>query len=335
LFKGGGPSSKNEKAIWNLPRDGKAAKFLGRITGRGNYFIEQCTFMLALIPRIARLRPQVIFFSDAPTGNLLYRWRRLSKQRYSILLCNGGPAGPPFPKCDHIQEVTQPRYQVALGVGEPATKFSMVPLGINAKTSLMPASSYEKAKLREQINLPVDRPIIICVGAINKLHKRMDYLISEVANLPQPRPFLLILGQQEEETPAVLEMANQKLGPENFTLKTVPWSEIPSYYRASDLFVLTSKREGFGRVFLEALSHGLPCLAHDYDVAHYVLGKSGYFADFQEPGNLTALIQRVLPHTGDEAKKRARQQDIYDRFSWDKLRPQYVEMLRRTGSVHS
>jgi hypothetical protein len=49
----------------------------------------------------------------------------------------------------------------------------------------------------------------------------MDYLIEEVARLSKPRPYLLLLGQQEAESSEIIQRGKQLLGTENFQLRTV------------------------------------------------------------------------------------------------------------------
>jgi 1,2-diacylglycerol 3-alpha-glucosyltransferase len=97
------------------------------------------------------------------------------------------------------------------------------------------------------------------------------------------------------------------------------------------LFVLASLAEGFGRVFIEALSVGLPCIAHDHVTARYVLGPGGYFGDLGESGALAAMIDQILTRGDDLSVRIARNLDARDRFSWDRLVPRYVDMLRRVA----
>lgn len=333
LFKGGGKSSNKEIALWNLPRDTSIAIQLGKVTSRGAYFVEQASFTLSLLRHIHRQQPNVIYFSDGTVGNLLWHWRRLTKQNYKLLLSNGAPFFPPFlPYCDHVQQVAPSHLQIAIDKGLPATKQTLVPYGIKipAKLEILPTPAREA--LRIQLGLPEKRQIILSVGAINKCHKRMDYLIREIAALPEPRPYLLLLGQQDGESPEILKLGNQLLGIDNFQAKTVAPHQVTYYYRVADIFVLASLSEGLPRVLLEAMSHGLLCLAHDYKVAHFVLDKGGYFTNFELIGNLASLISQVLVESNDESKRYIRYRHIYDRFSWNKLRPSYVEMIQRVAS---
>lgn len=331
LFKGGGEPQTQAIPLWNLPRDAWTTIQLGKVTGRSAYFIEQASFTLSLLPHIQREQPDVIYFSDGNVGNLLWHWRRLTKQSYKLLFSNGGPLLPPFDRWDHVQQVAPSHFQAAVDRGVTVTKQSLVPYGIKISNELQILSTSEREVLRRQLRLPEKQPLILSVGAINKYHKRMDYIIHEIASLPKPRPYLLLLGQQESESLDIFQLGNKLLGTDSFQVRTVAVNEVANYYRVADAFVLASLSEGFGRVFLEAMSHGLPCLAHDYEVARFVLGKEGYLANFEVTGSLSGLITQALVES-NESKRHLRHYSIYERFSWEKIRSAYVEMIHRVAN---
>ena len=72
----------------------------------------------------------------------------------------------------------------------------------------------------------------------------------------------------------------------------VPDPELPSWYNACDLFVMPSRREGFGIVFAEALACGKPVVAGDRDGARDVLldGRLGKLVDPDHVGGLADAI---------------------------------------------
>jgi glycosyltransferase involved in cell wall biosynthesis len=174
--------------------------------------------------------------------------------------------------------------------------------------------------------------VVLPVGAINSHHTRMDYLVREVAALPAPRPLLMMLGQREAGTPEVLTLADRLLGPAGYACRTVPQDEVSEYYAAADAFALASLNEGFGRVLVEALAAGLPCVAADRPFARDVLGEHGTFADLTRPGELAAALGEVLARGPDPAAAALRHRAAYERFSWDRLRDAYVEMIRRCAA---
>jgi glycosyltransferase involved in cell wall biosynthesis len=284
---------------------------------------------MSLLPHLYFKKPDVVYFSDLNLGNLLWFWRCLTKQNYKLLFSNGGPILPPFERWDRIQQVTPTHLQTALDAGEPAEKHSLVPYGIHLSSKLQILPMTEREALRHILGLPEQRPLLLSVGTINKCHKRMDYVIREVASLPEPRPYLLLLGQQDEESLEIFQLGNQLLGTKNFQIRTVAQPEMSKYYKIADAFILASFGEGFGRVFLEAMSYGLPCLAHDYEVTRFVLGEDGYLANFELTGSLASLISQVLAEASDISQRQLRHRHIYNRFSWEKLRPYYVKLIQQ------
>jgi glycosyltransferase involved in cell wall biosynthesis len=334
LFQGGKTSIKNAITLGNLPRNHALTQHLATRLSKASplgdpYFLEQASFCLSLIPHLWLKRPDVVFFSDFALGTMLWHWRRISNLSYKLLFSNGAPNGPPFSRMDHVQHLTPIHYQTALNAGEPASHHSLVPYGIQTSREYTSLTQAEQHILRHRLNLPVDRPVILSVGAINKTHKRMDYLIQEVARLPEPHPYLVLLGQTDNESSEVVQLGNQLLGTHSFQVKTVSPTEMANYYKAADLFVLTSLSEGFGRVFLEAMGHGLPCLAHDYEVTRFVLGETGYLANLEQSGNLSGLIHQTLVEGTSDLQRRLRHRYVYEHFSWEQLRPGYVEMIQR------
>ena len=336
LFQGDTTSTHDATALWNLHRNHSFTQQLASWFGKHSnlsdpYFLEQASFFLSLIPHIYWKKPDIIFFSDFILGTMLWHWRRISKLSYKLLFSNGAPNGPPFSRTDHVQHLTPTHHKEALDAGEPASKHSLLPYGIQISQEYRPLTRLERDSLRHKLNLPADRPLILSVGTINKSHKRMDYLIREVAQLSEPRPYLLLLGQIDRESAEIIQLGNQLLGADNFQVKTVTPTEITEYYRVSNLFVLASLSEGFGRVFLEAMGHGLPCLAHDYEVTRFVLKEQGYFADFTTSGGLSTLIQKVLLQDNEDAKY-IRSHSVYENFSWERLKPKYIDMLHRVSA---
>ena len=333
LFKGGGLPGPKQVVVPNLPRTNPLALTLGTLTRKSGYWVEQVTFTLSLLPHIARQKPDVLYFSDTNVGNLLWHWRRLTKQTFALLFSNGGPMQPPYPRWDFVQQVAPTHLEAARATGQPDEKQTLLPYGIRMEPELALLPAADLAELRRSLGLPTDRAVVLTVGAVNKGHKRMDYVVREVAALPVPRPYLVLLGQTDEETPEVRALADKLLGSDGYQIRTVPHGAIAGYYRAADVFVLASLNEGFGRVFLEALSWGLPCLAHDYPLTRFVLGSPTGLADFTQADSLTALLCEVLQDRCDLAGQYTRHQTTFERFSWQHLGPRYAQMITHCAGL--
>jgi 1,2-diacylglycerol 3-alpha-glucosyltransferase len=327
LVKGSGASGDRELSVPSLKRDDPIAKALGRLW-RGPIPVEQLAFAFSLIPEVVRRKPDVIYLSEWYTGVALARLRAVLGQDYAIVLSNGSMAAEGFEAFDRVHQHTAPALDYVLARGADPARHILLPVAFEMPAETEPPSGDERAALRNRLELPADRPIVISVAALNRWHKRLDYLITEVAQLPEPRPFVLLVGQPEAETDGLRALAQELLGADGHSIRTVPRSEVDLLLRASDAFVLASLSEGLPRGLVEGMANGLPCMAHDYPIAHYALGDLGHLADLTQTGSLAGLLGGLLAAGFDPDGAAARRAFVYENFSWDRLAPQYVEMLR-------
>ncbi|HEV2811732.1 MAG TPA: glycosyltransferase [Solirubrobacteraceae bacterium] len=327
LIKGSGAAGDGERAVRTLTRDHPLARALGRASRREPFRFEHAAFGVSLQRELLRRDPDVVYLSEWHTALVLAKLRRATRRRFRLVLCNGTMAVAGFEHLDHVQELTPAALEGNLAAGADPDRHALLPLGFSIERELTPPSPEERAALRRRAGLPVDRHVVVSVAALNRHHKRLDHLIEEVARLPPPRPFLLLVGQPEPETPGIRALARERLGDDGHSIRTVPRAEVDALLRASDTFVLASLGEGLPRALIEGHAAGLPCVAHDYGVTRFALGGHGFLTDLSAPGELARVLGERLRAAPDPAAA-ARHADAYERFSWDRLRPRYVEMLR-------
>lgn len=330
LVKGSGPSAPGERSIPTLTRDVAAARLLARMWGRESFRVEQVAFGASLLPLLARRRPDVVYFSEWHTGRVLGVYGRLGGRQPRLVLCNGAMAVERFGRLDRVQQLTPAALDAALERGDDPARHVLLPLGFALEREPPASGPEEVSALRARLGLPTDRQVILSVAALNRRHKRIDYLIEEVSRLTEPRPYLLLAGQEEAETAGIRALAAQRLGPEGHDIRTVSHDRVAELYRASDVFVLASLGEGLPRALIEALASGLPCVAHDYAVTRFALGPHGELGDLSVPGGLAALLGGALARGRDPEAARDRHRFAYERFSWDRLRRRYVQLLQGT-----
>lgn len=327
VFGGGGALREDERAVWNLPRASSAAQMASRLTGWGAYYIEQATFFAAFLPQLVSWRPHLVYFADLNLGNACWHWRRLSGQQFKLLFYNGGATTQPYTRCDWVQQLTPEHYDEARARGEAADRMFVLPHGVPVSASLAPRDAERVAATRRAFGVPDGRPMLLSVGMLDCSIKRMDVLVEAVADLGAERPFLVVLGQETEETPRVRERARALLA-DGFWMGTWPADRMTEAYEAADAFALLSLREGFGLAYVEALAAGLPCVAHETTGTRHLFGSHAILGDVREKPAISALLRRALTEPCDEDVRRARHQAVRERFSWETLAPRYAEMLR-------
>lgn len=324
----------DETKVWCLPRTGRVSSVVGRVTGRSAYAVEQWSSFPGVLREIREFHPDVLFSSEANLGFVFHRLRPLLPSAPRFLFSNGGPCGPPFDRFDHVHQVAPYYLTEAIEAGERPAKHSLAPYGIHVPQSPPVCDAGHKKALRKCLGLPPDRSMILSVGWIARQHKRMHYVIEEVARLPEPRPFLQLLGNIDENSQEIIELGNRLLGKANFSARSVHYDEVAEYYHAADIFALGSLKEGFGRVYLEALMHGLPTIGHRHPVIEYVLGENGIVADLERPGELAHQIRLQIGRDEGQVEAERRWREVARRFSWDALGAEYLRMFQRAAINH-
>lgn len=135
----------------------------------------------------------------------------------------------------------------------------------------------------------------IVFGSLGRLvhQKNYSYLLKAFGLHFEKNPFstLIIYGGGPERNLLQNQIDDQKL--RECTVLAGRTSDIVSAYRSFDIFVLSSRYEGFGLVILEAISNGLPVLCSRIPVFEEILGESygGFFSLEDEGVELSRLME--------------------------------------------
>jgi len=188
--------------------------------------------------------------------------------------------------------------------GVNAGQFRVIPNAVDRKR-FQPG---DRAEARRTLGLPMDAPLIVCVGNLIEL-KRHHVLVEAFARLRalQPLVQLAIVGGGEAEPAyeARLRRLAETSGLDGAVrfVGRIPSAEVARWLQAADVFALATSREGCCNSILEALAAGRPVVTTPAgDNAHFVRdGVNGYVVPIDDAAATAAALERALARTDWDA----------------------------------
>ena len=162
----------------------------------------------------------------------------------------------------------------------------------------------QRRRLRKELGLPADRPMILTVGRVVTRKGHAD-LLDAIGELDDLSPLWVIVGDGPDGVTLDEAIGAFSGRAEIVRRNDVPPDALPLFYRASDVFALAPFQrddrgaldfEGFGIVFLEAAASGLPCLGSLRDGSRDALaeGALGVLVDPGDPRAVEAGLLDIL-----------------------------------------
>ena len=234
----------------------KAYKQIRNVIETGKYSIVHChTPVAAMCTRLAcrKARKQGTkvfytahgfhFYKGAPLKNwlLYYPVEKYCARLTDVLIT--------INKEDYAlaqKKLKAKRVEYVPGVGVDLTKFGQV--------------TVEKAEKRKELGVPEDAILLLSVGELNK-NKNHETVIRAVAELPETNVYYFIAGKGDlrEHLQSVIDEAGL-----TERVKLLGYrSDVAELYRAADVCVFPSHREGLGLAAIEGMACGLPLLVSD------------------------------------------------------------------------
>ncbi len=171
----------------------------------------------------------------------------------------------------------------------------------------------ERDAIRDHLGLPRDRCLILFVGFFGR-DKRPDWLFDAWAALPAParsRSGLIFVGRTDPAHGEVdgnlarsIRASAAQQGVEGSIWFVESTLEIDQYFRACDIYVLPSIREGMPIALLEAMATGLASVATSIAGSTDVLlehRRTGWLVPADNASALTTALQTLI---GDDEERR-------------------------------
>ena len=96
-----------------------------------------------------------------------------------------------------------------------------------------------------------------------------------------------------------------------------------------DLHVLSSKKEAFGMVLLEAMSTGIACLSTDVGEAKNIIGNTGWIVNVSDPATLAFKISKIVKEKINlDTFSSLRRDRILRKYSLEKMIKRYSQIYK-------
>jgi glycosyltransferase involved in cell wall biosynthesis len=208
-----------------------------------------------------------------------------------------------------------------------------------------PATRAERLEIRARLGIEPDSPVATFVGAIIP-RKGVDVLVEawRAVQAAEPRARLLMVGpdtfgsddRSASELVPFIDGLKRTVADAGLRVDFVGRQErVEDYLRAADVFVLPSRKEGFGNVIIEALACGLPAVVTAMDgvgsvtVSH---GENGFIV--HNAGEIADALIRLFQSSELTARMGvAARHSATDKFGAEFIARRYVELYEATRSA--
>lgn len=174
----------------------------------------------------------------------------------------------------------------------PADRIGSMPYCVDNDYFREKAQTANLESLRAKLKLEPWRPVILYASKFIK-RKYPDHLLEAYHRLPEPRPYLVYVGDGEIRDSLEDAVRNRQLKDVRF-VGFKNQGELPEFYALADIFVLPSINETWGLVINEAMNAGCAIITTDQvgSAADLVrIGENGFVI---EPCNIEALKAALI-----------------------------------------
>ena len=197
-------------------------------------------------------------------------------------------------RADRIFAVSRHTAARAVELGAAPASVQIVPNGVDPATF----SYADPAAARRGVAAPADRPLLVCAGNL-LAEKGQHVLIEALARMEASagEPLLVVIGSDQSATGAYrrqLErlIARHDLGRRVRLLGSIDQDALGHWFRAADLLVLPTFREGSPNVVREALACGTPVIVSRVGGVPELI-TSDDVGVLVEPGDVDGLARAV------------------------------------------
>ncbi len=220
-------------------------------------------------------------------------------------------------------------------------KISLLPVTFEAKRfKISPKPDY----LLQRYGLEPKQPILLTVGRLSSSdrYKGYDQILHALPEIRSSIPNIhYILVGKGDDRPRIEQLIHQLNLKDYVTLAGfVPDRELCDHYNLCDVFVMPSKGEGFGIVYLEALACGKPTLGGNQDGAIDALcqGELGALVDPDDVEAIARTIIQILQSTYPNSliyQPELLRQKVIEKFSFECFQKTLGDLIKNSEIIES
>lgn len=247
-----------------------------------------------------------------------------------------------FRTCEVVIATTPPQLDMLVNdYGAPAEQVHMIPPGYD-DNRYYPVSGATRDSIRQRLGF--EGHVVLALGRLAR-NKGYDLLLEAftlvASRIPDARLHLAAGGVEISDSERTLLQELKDLAARLGIADRVTWgsyiadSEMPDYYRAADVFVLSSRYEPFGMTAIEAMACGTPTVVTTHGGLYRAVtfGRHALYADTFDREDLGISIVKVLRHPRLAARlSRMGAHKARSLFTWTGIAQQLISLVEERAT---
>ena len=287
---------------------------------------RKLSYMIRVIRQGIKSRMVILTHVNLLSAGFLIKC--FSPQTKLVLLAHGIEVWQPLPgwkkymlgKCDQVLPVS--RFTKQKMMEQYGLKDQLFTVLNNCLDPFLKVPAKEKdSSLLNRYQLDDTSIVLLTLSRLSskERYKGYDNVFYALKNLVEFYPAIkyLVVGKYDAKEKQRLDNLIQVLELEKHIIFTgfIADEELAAHYALADCYIMPSKKEGFGIVFIEAMYYGKPVIAGNKDGSVDALknGEFGLLVDPDSREEITAAIEKVISH---KSAYIPREEEVLDKFGY-------------------
>ena len=135
---------------------------------------------MSLLPYLLRERFDIVHCVDPPLADVLQYLRQIGGCAPGCSLQRDAGCHQYYPRVAHVHHVGEFAFRQAVAKGIAESHMTLIPIGVHTDRFTNTAS---RSELRKKHNIAESTFVILAVSNLERIFKRVDYIIDEVSRL--------------------------------------------------------------------------------------------------------------------------------------------------------